>query len=370
MDPSNGIIPFSNVIQSLPVDTTKPVNYDNLAGKVILITGGASGFGAAWFRRWAPHKATIIIGDINSKAGEALISEVRASSNNQNLHFLKLDVTSWESQLSFFREAAKLSPHGGIDTVIANAGIADAKEGDAFEHPPDYTTMSNPPPPKMRTLDINLNGVMYTTTLALSYLSRNPSSQPCAVDSPFSQPRDRHLLLMSSMAGLSPLPTQSIYSASKHGVVGLFRSLRISAPLSHGVRINMLHPYFVETAILGTEGALALAGGGIAQIEDVVEAAGRCVCDSSVIGRGLIVGPKAGIEEAGKVGMDASKMGEGVEVGVWDCYSHDFEQSDVFTRRMIAITNLRAGRKGVLGLVGDIAWAFTPGVVRKGLGYQ
>jgi hypothetical protein len=48
---------------------------------------------------------------------------------------------------------------------------------------------------------------------------------------------------------------------------------------------------------------------------------------------------------------------------------HDFEQSDVFTRRMIAITNLRAGRKGVGGLVQDIAWAFTPAVVRRALGY-
>jgi NAD(P)-dependent dehydrogenase (short-subunit alcohol dehydrogenase family) len=369
MAEEDGIIPFSNVIQSPPVDTTKAINYDNLSSKVILITGGASGFGAAWLRKWAPYNATIMIGDINEKAGQALVSEVRASSNNKNLHFLKLDVTSWTSQVEFFREASKLSPHGGIDTVIANAGIADAKESEIFENPPDYTAAADPPAPRLRTLEVNLNGVMYTTTLALAYLSRNSLSKPCAIDSGDSQPRDRHLLLVSSMAGLSPLPTQSIYSASKHGVVGLFRSLRMSAPLSHGVRINMLHPYFVETGILGKDGALALAGGGIAQIEDVVNAASRCVADQTVIGRGLIIGPKATREDAGRAGMDTLKMEEGSEIAVWDSYSHDFEQSDVFTRRMIAITNLRARRKGVGGLVSDIAWALTPAVVRRVLGY-
>lgn len=369
MTQSDGIIPFNNVIQSPPVDTTQPINYSNLSRKTILITGGAAGFGAAWLRQWAPHNATIIIGDINEKAGQTLITEVRASSKNENLHFLRLDVTNWKSQVNFFREAAKLSPHGGIDCVIANAGIADAKEAELFENPLDYTTLDNPPAPKLRTLDINLNGVMYTTTLALAYLSRNPGSKATATESESSQPRDRHLLLVSSMAGLCPVPTQSIYAASKHGVVGLFRSLRISAPLSHGVRINLLHPYFVETAILGTDGALALAGGGIAQIGDVVDAASRCVTDQSMIGRGLVIGPKAGKADARTAGMDSEGMKEGDEIAVWDSYSHDFEQSDVFTRRMIAITNLRAGRKGVGGLVGDIAWAFTPTMVRRALGY-
>lgn len=369
MDQGNGIIPFSNVIQSSPVDTSKDINYTNLSNKVVLITGGASGFGAAWLRKWAPHNATIVIGDVNEKAGRALVSEVRESSNNKNLHFLKLDVADWNSQVAFFRESAKLSPHGGIDTVIANAGIADAKEGETFENPPDFTSTANPPAPKLRTLEINLNGLMYTATLSLSYLSRNPGSKACSAGSVASQPRDRHLLLVSSMAGLAPLPTQSIYCASKHGVVGLFRSLRLSAPLSHGVRINMLHPYFVETAILGADGALALAGGVMAQIEDVVDAASRCVADPSIIGRGLIIGPKADKEDALTAGMDIRNMKDGDERAVWDSYSHDFEQSDVFTRRMVAITNLRAGRKGVGGLVSDIAWAFTPVMVRRALGY-
>jgi NAD(P)-dependent dehydrogenase (short-subunit alcohol dehydrogenase family) len=363
---SNGVIPFSNVIQSPPVDTTQKINFDNIAKKTILITGGSSGFGAAWLRKWAPYKATIVIGDINEKAGQALISEVRASSKNKNLHFLKLDVTDWDSQVAFFQEATKLSPHCGIDTVIANAGIAGTEECESFENPPDYC-VANPPAPKMRTLEVNLKGLMYTTTLALSYLARNPRSIPCSNDSSPTQPRDRHLLLVSSMAGLCPLPTQSLYCASKHGVVGLFRSLRMTAPLCHGVRINMLHPYFVGTPMLGAGGAAILAGGDMAHLEDVVDAASRCVTDQSIIGRGLTIGPKSTHEEARKAGMEDGNVSEGA---VWDSYSHDFEASDVFTRRMIAITNLRAGRKGAGGLVKDIMWAFTPSMVKRLLGYQ
>lgn len=364
---SNGIIPFSNVVQSPPVDTSKAIEYNNIASKVILITGGASGFGAAWLRRWATLGATVIIGDINEKAGQTLISEVSISSKNTNLHFLQLDVTDWDSQVAFFKKAVKLSDHGGIDTVIANAGVADENECEAFENPPDYTSSEHPPAPKMRTLDINLNGLMYTTTLALSFLSRNPGSMPCSNESSSAQSRDRHLLLISSMAGLCPLPTQSIYCASKHGVVGLFRSLRMTAPLSHGVRINVLHPYFVETPMLGYGGAVIMAGGALAQLEDVVEAASRCVADQSIIGRGLIIGPKSTDVEAREAGMKDGNLSHGA---VWDSYSHDFEQSDVFTRRMIAITNLRAGRRSAAGLMKDVMWAFTPMVVRSLLGYQ
>ena len=339
----------------------------NLDSKVILITGGASGFGAAFLRSWAPQKAVVIIGDINETAGTALIQQTRVSSGNPNLHFLKLNVTDWKSQLAFFKEATTLSPHGGIDAVIANAGIADAEEAEIFENPPNYSTMNDTPIPSLRTLDINLNGVMYTTHLAISYLSRNPSST-AASPSTSTGPRDRHLLLISSMAGLSALPTQSIYATSKHGVVGLFRSLRISVPLAHGIRINMLNPYFVDTPILGPAGLLVMAGGGLAEIQSVVEAATRCVTDQSVMGRGLIIGPKATMEEAKAAGFEVGDWEKGKEQAVWDVYADDFEQSDVFTRRVIAVTNLRTGRRGLMGILSDIGWAFTPTHLRKLLG--
>lgn len=240
--PFPGTVPYgSRLIHSEAVDCSQAINHSNIKGKTILITGGSSGFGAACFQEWAAHGANVIIGDVNEKAGIELVAAIRASTGNPHHHFIRLDVTDWQSQASFFKEAARLSPHGGIDCVMANAGIANPVENRFFEGPPDYAKMDHPPEPKMKTLDTNLNGVMYTTHLALSYLPRNPGSEACEVQL-HSGARDRHLILVSSIAGLAGLPSQPLYTTAKHGVVGLFRTLRMTTPLIHGVRVNMLHP--------------------------------------------------------------------------------------------------------------------------------
>lgn len=155
------------------------------------------------------------------------------------------------------------------------------------------------------------------------------------------------------MAGLSPLPTLSIYCAAKHGVVGLFRALRITAPITAGVRVNILHPYFVQTAILGTAGALVLAGGATAKIEDVTEAAVRLIADKSIIGRGLIIGARGLPEQVNSAGLE---MENGLsEQAIWDVYAHDFEQSDLFTRRVVGVTNIIYASRGWAGVVFDVA---------------
>lgn len=241
-DQAPGIIPYgSSVIHSDPVDCSKPIDQTNIKGKTIVITGGASGFGKACFEEWASHGANIILGDINDRAGTELVARMRASTNNSNHHFIHLDVTNWSSQACFFRQAARLSPHGGIDCVMANAGVAIAQENAAFEEPPDYSKMDDPVAPPMRTLDTNLNGLMYTTHLALSYLYSNPGSEKCQVDK-HAGTRDRHLILVASIAGLASLPSQPLYAAAKHGVVGLFRALRVTVPIRQGIRINMINP--------------------------------------------------------------------------------------------------------------------------------
>lgn len=298
------------------ITQSTPIPYTNLRDKTILITGGASGFGEACFRSWASHGANVIIGDINASKGAELVAELRQLTKNENLHFVHLDVTSWTSQVAFFQSAARMSPHGGIDRVVANAGIADAGDEAVFEEPValynsaqgggggnaarfdvdttvsrhkagSKTTQSDidatptpqplktdgdstpqpdtadvdpnlqshtevidilpslasppPPPPSLKIIDVNLYGVLYTTHLALSYLPRNPNSQPCDVHTHAAH-RDRHLLLVSSIAGLAGLPSQPLYAAAKHGVVGLFRTLRLTTPIKHGVRVNMINP--------------------------------------------------------------------------------------------------------------------------------
>ncbi|KAK4940986.1 hypothetical protein LTR10_019030 [Elasticomyces elasticus] len=363
-DQAAGIIPFgSTVIHSEPVDCSKPINRTNIRGKTIVITGGASGFGKACFEDWASHGANIIIGDINDKAGTQVVAQMRASTNNSNHHFIHLDVTSWSSQASFFKRAASLSPHGGIDCVMANAGVAIAQENAVFEEPPDYSKMDHPPQPQMKTLDTNLNGLMYTTNLALSYLSRNPGSARCQVGQNTGT-RDRHLILVSSIAGLASLPSQPIYATAKHGVVGLFRALRMTTPIKHGIRINMINPYFVDTPILGPMGAVVLAGGGMATVPDVVEATTRLVADQGIIGRALVIGSKTSQEHAKAMGLEL----ETTDQAVWDVHADDFAQSDLFVRRIIGVTNLITQARGWGGIVSDVVRKVS-GATWKTLGY-
>lgn len=230
------------VRQSPPIDTNAVPDETWVRDKTIVITGGASGFGQRFFRRWAADGATVVIGDINVRGGDQLVREVRNETGNPNLHFFHCDVTDWQSQVQFFKDAVSVSPHGGIDTVVANAGIVDL---DPTIETPKGLDLPNPPAPNLAVLDVNLKGVLYTSHLALFYLAKNPQSAPADPNcDPTKTFRDRHLLLMSSMAGIAPIPSQTLYGASKHAVVGLYRNLRCSS-FSQGVRTNMICPYFM-----------------------------------------------------------------------------------------------------------------------------
>ncbi|KAK8083971.1 hypothetical protein PG996_002752 [Apiospora saccharicola] len=201
--------------QSKPIDITQPVQSDDVRGRIILITGGAS-----------PHQ-----------------------------HYRHCDVASWESQAAFFRDAVALSPHGGIDAVVANAGIADTDF--AFCRAQDKKNVENgdvgpgPAKPNLGCLDVNITGVAYTAHLAMYWLSRNPGSSPDDLGKPRTpdHPRDRHLLLLGSVASLWPVALQTQYATSKHAVLGLFRSLRGVAGWQSGIRVNMLCPYIIATPI-------------------------------------------------------------------------------------------------------------------------
>jgi short chain dehydrogenase len=173
---------IETIKQSRPVDTSEPYDPAWVTGKTILITGGASGFGEGFFRKWAEHGANVIIGDINDARGQVLVTEVRKKTGNGNHHYIHCDVTDWQSQVDFFHKAIKLSVNGGIDSVVANAGIADSKP--TFDNPTGLDADA-PPKPDLKVFDVDMVGVLYTTHLAMFYLPRNPKSQDA---SPSSKP--------------------------------------------------------------------------------------------------------------------------------------------------------------------------------------
>lgn len=88
------------VRQSKPVDTSEPYDAAWVAGKTIVITGGASGFGEGFFRKWADNGANVIVGDINKVRGKVLVEEVRKKTGSKNHHFVYCDVTNWQVGIS------------------------------------------------------------------------------------------------------------------------------------------------------------------------------------------------------------------------------------------------------------------------------
>jgi NAD(P)-dependent dehydrogenase (short-subunit alcohol dehydrogenase family) len=379
--------------QSAPVDTSAPYSTESLNGKTVLITGGASGFGAAFARHWASYGATIIVGDVNDAAGTALIAELdKLPSSTKSHRSVHCDVLNWQNQVDLFREAIRASPNGRIDAVVPCAGINDKKR--QLEAPRGLDG-PNPPPPDLSCININVTGVVYTVYLAMFHLRRraekakgsadeaapvkpnangtdgaeslvsDPAAAEDRIDGSTTEDHDRHILLVGSMASLSGLPGAAQYGASKHALLGLFRSLR-GTLWTRGIRINMLCPYFVDTPIMTDTAMLLLAGGTLARIEDVVDAATRLVADEGIRGRALCVGPPIGVDAMLEVPEEpdapwyspavrpsGKKKARG-ERAVWEVYAHDFESVELFGWRYTQLLNHARSIRGFFGTVRDI----------------
>ncbi|KAF1813592.1 NAD(P)-binding protein [Eremomyces bilateralis CBS 781.70] len=361
MSTTNEYAPFNltkSIRQSPPLDFSIPYSESWLSGKHILITGGASGFGEGFARRWAAAGASIVVGDINEKLGTSTVASIRLETKNENVWFVKCDVCDWDAQVQMFKEAVRLSPHKGIDVVVANAGIAGT---DPMQMP--VVRNGEVQKPNLKILEVDLIGVMYTSHLAFHYLPNNPGSLDCSVNANpenASFKRDRLLLLTGSVASLGPIANQPQYGTAKHGVLGLFRCLRGSS-FVQGVRVNLLCPYFIETPIVPAEARLLMAGAAYGKVEDVVEAATRLTADSRILGRSVVIGPKVRVkqEDSGDwkfVGFGPGEGGE--EKAIWEAYAEDWEDSEVFTRRMVVLLNIVQKARGWLGALSDIVKVF------------
>jgi hypothetical protein len=218
---------------------------------------------------------------------------------------------------------------------------------------------AEPPPPDFKILDVNCTGVMYTTHLAYFWLPKNPGSSSCTLSSdPATRTRDRHLLLLGSIASLAPIAIQPQYGAAKHAVLGLFRSLRCSSGLQ-GIRVNLLCPYFIDTPIVTAGARFVLAGGAMGKVEDVVDAGTRFVADSRILGRALVIGPKMHVRQKDNGEWDLVTPGtpDSFEAACFEPYADDWEDVDAFDRNLVKLLNLVQIGRGWTGWAQDIVKA-------------
>jgi len=189
----------------------------DFANKTVVITGATGGMGRALCRQFGRVGAKIALLDLHRETLDTFTREL----NQTGIQALALpcDVTDEPAcQLAMQKIVETFS---GIDVLINNAGIT---QRSAFEK--TQTRVFR------KVMEVNFFGALYCTKAALPALLKNQGL----------------IVVMSSIAGFSPLYGRSGYSASKYALHGLFESLR-SELRAKGVRVMMVCPGFTATDI-------------------------------------------------------------------------------------------------------------------------
>jgi NAD(P)-dependent dehydrogenase (short-subunit alcohol dehydrogenase family) len=204
---------------------------DVYEGKIAIITGGASGIGAALGRELARRGAEVVLADRQVEIAAKIAAEI--SRDGGRASAVELDVRDLASIARIVADTVKRS--GRVDYFFNNAGIAVGGEMDGY-CPEDWDDV----------IDVNLRGVAYGVQTVYPLMVRQGSG---------------HIVNTASMAGLVAAAGEGSYTATKHAVVGLSKSLRVEAK-RHGVRVSVLCPGAIRTPILtgGKFGRLNFVG--------------------------------------------------------------------------------------------------------------
>jgi NADP-dependent 3-hydroxy acid dehydrogenase YdfG len=189
------------------------------SGMVAFVTGGASGIGAALATKLVDNGAEVWIADRQFGPAEELAQ--RLNSVGGKAHAVELDVRNYPSFERAVSEAVQQC--GRIDYLFNNAGIGIGGEVDSFTLD-DWNDI----------IDVNLRGVVHGIQAVYPIMIR----QHCG-----------HIVNTASVAGLVTTAAQAGYTATKHAVVALSKTLRLEAE-RHGVQVSVLCPGVVRTPIL------------------------------------------------------------------------------------------------------------------------
>lgn len=233
---------------------------ERVKGKVVVITGAASGIGKETALTFARHGARVVIGDLDTVGVETVADAIKKEGGT--VSFIGCNVVKWEDQVALFDLA--IAEFGAVDIVIPNAGINENTE--VCQGNLQFVG-DKPVAPKLLTLEVNLIGLFYTVHLGMYYMKLNRTADAW-----------KSLVMIGSVASWVGLFTAQQYTASKHAVLGLMRSLD---PIVDGqnIRTACIHPWFADTNIIDWKLKLFLAGVPRAPVVRIAGAVFRAATD-------------------------------------------------------------------------------------------
>jgi NAD(P)-dependent dehydrogenase (short-subunit alcohol dehydrogenase family) len=190
-------------------------------GKVAIVTGGASGIGAACAETLAREGAKVAVTDIDSIRGLELVAKIAAAGGQAV--YLTQDVTDearWPEVVAEIEDR-----YGRLDVLVANAGIGIMVPSIIDMSLADWR----------RQTAVNLDGVFLSVKYCIPALRRTGGGS---------------IIMMSSVAGLRGSPILAGYSATKGGVRLFAKAIAMEcAGVGDGIRVNSVHPGIIDTPI-------------------------------------------------------------------------------------------------------------------------